>query len=349
MSNRVRPGRRKKELIHDGGPVTAFALALRQLREQAGNPTYRQMAQKSHVAPNLLSQADSGHRLPTEAALTAYVTACGGNVEEWKERLRKARAAQAALQHDSTGPAKDNGVDHTPAQARSTNETKSDQPHTATRTRPEDATTAMGTPSAPPTPRRSRWRPKLAVLSLATVVAVVTSVFFIVTGTTGGGSSEPQASADAGRPESTLDAQCRSSWEKIRRASIYVIPCIEVQADELLISVQVRPANDSGIVDATVWVWPMHLDAQLLERKQYDLVREPSTLRSCRLTFTHDEVQTCGPFAVTPTTGPGFYNAATSADIHEAQYPPGWNSSLFAGTQSPKVDFRAPEQGASRD
>ncbi|GAB3156307.1 hypothetical protein GCM10027290_54000 [Micromonospora sonneratiae] len=95
MAARGKPGRPKKQINVGTSPVADFALSLRRLRADAGSPTYRQMSERVHYAHNVLSQADSGYRLPTDEVLEAYVTACGGDTVLWRQRLRQAREAMA--------------------------------------------------------------------------------------------------------------------------------------------------------------------------------------------------------------------------------------------------------------
>lgn len=100
-------GRRERPLDPADGPVARFAFELRKLRQEAGGPTYRVMAGKAHYSPATLAQAAAGDRLPSLAVAEAYVGACGGDVEEWRRRLREAgREAleEAAAADDSAAP-----------------------------------------------------------------------------------------------------------------------------------------------------------------------------------------------------------------------------------------------------
>ncbi|MFF3817441.1 WD40 repeat domain-containing protein [Streptomyces bluensis] len=73
-----------------------FAAELRALRESAGRPTYRAMAQRARYGVTALSQAAAGKQLPTRAVTLAYVKACGGDVIEWERRWREVSAELAA-------------------------------------------------------------------------------------------------------------------------------------------------------------------------------------------------------------------------------------------------------------
>ncbi|MGW0822589.1 nSTAND1 domain-containing NTPase [Streptomyces sp. NPDC002845] len=92
-------GRREKPLDPGDGAVQRFAYELRKLRDEAGGPTYRAMALRAGYSAPTLSAAAGGERLPTLPVLLAYVSACGGDTEEWERRWREAADA-----HAITGP-----------------------------------------------------------------------------------------------------------------------------------------------------------------------------------------------------------------------------------------------------
>jgi DNA-binding XRE family transcriptional regulator len=71
------------------GPIPRFAAELRRLRTDCGM-TYRDMASKAHFSKATLSAAAAGHRLPTWEVARAYVSACGGNPEDWLDRWQSA-------------------------------------------------------------------------------------------------------------------------------------------------------------------------------------------------------------------------------------------------------------------
>ncbi|QLH25684.1 WD40 repeat domain-containing protein [Streptomyces sp. Rer75] len=93
---RAGPGRTEGELDPEAGTVPRFAAELRELRESAGKPTYRAMAQRTRYGVTTLSQAAAGKQLPTRAVALAYVKACGGDVIEWERRWTAASAELAA-------------------------------------------------------------------------------------------------------------------------------------------------------------------------------------------------------------------------------------------------------------
>ncbi len=67
-----------------------FAARLRDLRERAGSPSFRQMARITHYSSSTLAEATAGKRLPTEPVVKAFVTACGEDPAEWIALLRLA-------------------------------------------------------------------------------------------------------------------------------------------------------------------------------------------------------------------------------------------------------------------
>ncbi|MFE6870334.1 hypothetical protein ACFVFS_27745 [Kitasatospora sp. NPDC057692] len=83
-------GRRERPVDPADGPAERFAYQLRELRQESGGLTYRAMAARAHYSPAALAQAASGERLPTLPVALAYVGACGGDVDAWAERWRRA-------------------------------------------------------------------------------------------------------------------------------------------------------------------------------------------------------------------------------------------------------------------
>lgn len=85
------------------GSAQRFAVALRELRQSAGNPTYRVLAKRAHYSATALAQAAAGDRLPTLAVAVAYARACDGDEEEWTARWRSAVAELDAEAPQATG------------------------------------------------------------------------------------------------------------------------------------------------------------------------------------------------------------------------------------------------------
>ncbi|WP_405724416.1 AAA family ATPase [Streptomyces sp. NBC_00028] len=99
-------GRPERPLDPTAGPVPRLAHGLRKLRGNAGNPSYRVMAQTAGFSATTLSQAAAGERLPSLAVVQGYVRACGGDPAEWETRWQEAEAEVAgAAREDDEGVA----------------------------------------------------------------------------------------------------------------------------------------------------------------------------------------------------------------------------------------------------
>jgi hypothetical protein len=72
--------------------LAEFVADLTELRREAGQPSLRKMAGASHYSHTALSSVLSGNRLPSQELTLAFVRACGGDDEAWRERWR--------LEHD---------------------------------------------------------------------------------------------------------------------------------------------------------------------------------------------------------------------------------------------------------
>ena len=81
--------RKPRPVDPTAGPLQEFAHALRQLREKAGNPTYRALAHKAGFGATALGEAAGGVRFPSLDVTLAYVGACGGDPVAWEERWRR--------------------------------------------------------------------------------------------------------------------------------------------------------------------------------------------------------------------------------------------------------------------
>jgi hypothetical protein len=78
------------------GPLQSFAFALRKVRADAGNPTYRALAKSAGYSAATLSEAARGVRRPTLDVVLAYVGACRGDVDEWRRRWADLDALMSA-------------------------------------------------------------------------------------------------------------------------------------------------------------------------------------------------------------------------------------------------------------
>ncbi|MFH8223590.1 AAA family ATPase [Streptomyces sp. NPDC018057] len=84
--------RRERPLDDDGGPLVRLAEALRELRTEAGRPTYRELARLAGFSSSTLSAAAAGRQLPSLTVLLAFVRACGAEPGPWEERWRATAA-----------------------------------------------------------------------------------------------------------------------------------------------------------------------------------------------------------------------------------------------------------------
>ncbi|MBR7834115.1 helix-turn-helix domain-containing protein [Actinospica durhamensis] len=87
------------------GPLQAFAVELRNVRQAAGDPTYRAMAVRAGFSATTLSEAASGTRKPSLDVTLAFVEVCGGDPAVWRERwLRLERELGAPKEPPAAGP-----------------------------------------------------------------------------------------------------------------------------------------------------------------------------------------------------------------------------------------------------
>jgi len=335
------PGRRRKS-GHDGNPTLEFALALRQLRAEAGNPSYLDMSLRTGCPPHVLSQADAGYRLPNEEALTAYVQACGGDVAWWKERLRCARekVVSAGVGHVGRVFPSPLPVDRAAGAA------------------VPDPTSppAEPLPEVPGGPRLSgagrRYRRRsvsivvgVFVLALGAVAAAVfadrlvsipgmpdsallpSTTVTVAPGTPpGGGSSAPATTTRSAPPG------CRAGPALIKEVQVLLQPCISRQDDHLeFVSHVHRDVLPPGIPDTvTVYVWVSELNSG---------TRFEESLHRCVVTITTTERRSCGPYRFTPRTT-GVYAAYTTVTGGEGpEYPSIWDSVVYTGTGSGRVEW----------
>ncbi len=89
------------------GPIAAFAHDLRMLREKAGRPPYRTLAKRAGYSASTLSVAASAAALPSLDVTLAYVQACGGDPEPWRERWYQLAADELRRSSVGTEPNKD--------------------------------------------------------------------------------------------------------------------------------------------------------------------------------------------------------------------------------------------------
>ncbi|MFC5835268.1 hypothetical protein [Nonomuraea insulae] len=109
MHDNTTRGRRERPV--PPGPLQEFAQGLRELRADAGNPSYRAMERKAGYSASALSAAASGDRLPSLGVTQAYVGACGGDQEEWSRRWHVVRSELDATCDTGDDTAEDTAED----------------------------------------------------------------------------------------------------------------------------------------------------------------------------------------------------------------------------------------------
>jgi F0F1-type ATP synthase membrane subunit b/b' len=96
-----------KELPDDGQPRTAFVRRLRQLREDVGAPTYRQMATATGYSQADFSALFNVDRLPTRELLADAVSWLKGDSARWLRQLGELQEEEARLEAAARGPSDD--------------------------------------------------------------------------------------------------------------------------------------------------------------------------------------------------------------------------------------------------
>lgn len=76
-----------------------FAGDLRRLRDQAGKPSYRELARRANYSPTALSDAAGGRKLPSLALTLAFVRACESDPAPWTKRWRELAAEHTQPLH----------------------------------------------------------------------------------------------------------------------------------------------------------------------------------------------------------------------------------------------------------
>jgi WD40 repeat protein len=89
--------RGERPIDPEAGPTARFAWELRQLRQKAGRPSYRQLSERVHYSPSVLSEAAAGRALPSLAVALAYARGCDGDPAEWARKWRTASGDGAGV------------------------------------------------------------------------------------------------------------------------------------------------------------------------------------------------------------------------------------------------------------
>jgi hypothetical protein len=161
--------RKPRPVDPTAGPLQEFAHNLRILREKAGNPTYRSLAQSAGFGATTLGEAAGGVRFPSLDVTLAYVGACGGDTAEWEERWQQVDSLLSAP------AAEDQDADETEA---------------------EPESPALPADPAPP-PSRRHWLPRSwrARAAIAVALVLIAGAAILVTNSTSRGAA-PKNTAD---------------------------------------------------------------------------------------------------------------------------------------------------------
>lgn len=93
--------------------IKGFAAVLRELRDSAGTPSFREMSGRSRaISHTTLHEAAQGHRFPSWASTVEFVKACGADPADFRERWEQAnrRVRVASGPSSNTGePAESTG------------------------------------------------------------------------------------------------------------------------------------------------------------------------------------------------------------------------------------------------
>jgi hypothetical protein len=82
--------------------IEDFAASLRKLRDEAGNPSFRDMSGRSKaISHTTLHEAAKGNRLPSWETTVEFVKACGGDPAAYRERWENANRAVRSVDRPS--------------------------------------------------------------------------------------------------------------------------------------------------------------------------------------------------------------------------------------------------------
>ncbi|MER5348165.1 hypothetical protein ABT030_49615 [Streptomyces mirabilis] len=320
----ARAGRRDAPIDREASPVHAFLDDLRQLR---GERALKELRPRVHLTEGTISRRlnpETG--LPDLGFVRAYVETYGGDFTHWEARFQEVAAA-SALRSDALRDSPTMAPATAPAPA-------ADVPRQALP--PE---TAANLPDSLARRLRVSLRRPRVVLTVAFLVLAGTAV----TAWLADGEATPSASTT---PE-PLAQQCRTDWAPMPQASVYVMPCIRRDTNGVTITTKVKAIPKSGFPgEVTVWLWLMDQDPKMINKRTFQLTRNQSTLRRCRIHLDNgDQVKPCGPFTLAPPAKDGVYTTSSSARINDSVYPPGWDAPGFAGTQGGSLIWNGKEAG----
>lgn len=347
-------GRRENPIDREGNPWRAFVDDLQKLR---GTATLADIGAKvGYSTSHLAHRLNPGNVDMSEQFVRAYAEACGANPDEWVQRRREALEGLKAM-----------GASTVPRPAFSpegTADTLGPFPIGPRPSRHRIAVVAFAAVSG------------LVVLTGTVVKALldgadgppgVSSGVALSTSpslppgpapsdTPGDAPSTPLSASSSASPPSSPGASsdassnvvplpahdCRDDWAKTSVEFVLVMPCIRRDSRGIAISAKIKSTKREGPAEeVTLWIWLMKHDRRLVERRQSHLTRDEKSLRRCRIRLANGgRVATCGPFMVPPPADEGRYTTSSSVRNQDAPYPPGWNDSVFTGTQGGLITWR---------
>jgi len=98
----ARRGRKLRPLDPAAGPTQSFAAQLRELRRDAGDPSFAEMARRVHWGTSALAAAARGDRLPTWSVTEGFVQALDGDIGLWRRRWESAHRVVHGLAAEPT-------------------------------------------------------------------------------------------------------------------------------------------------------------------------------------------------------------------------------------------------------
>lgn len=94
-----------------GEPLRAFSAAMVELRRQADNPSEQSLAKHMNCGRSSVSEFLTGRRFPSWKLTKGFVAACGGALDEWRDRwLATDRALSRSRSADPGGTGPGGGV-----------------------------------------------------------------------------------------------------------------------------------------------------------------------------------------------------------------------------------------------
>jgi hypothetical protein len=194
------PGRPQKPVDPGDGPLSALVQALRDLREECGNPTYRTLQRYAGISHQRLAEAARGDQIPSWSVVEGYVNGCrlyrqdkrGGqsrlsgaeDLAQWRQLYRDAGGNSPEERPAANRPAPDQSIDDGPPAAVPDTHRPADADGKPTDDQPRTDATGTGTRRwAYPRSPRPRTLVTMAALLLAAAAGTGLTTALLNTGT----------------------------------------------------------------------------------------------------------------------------------------------------------------------